>query len=107
MPLPESPDTPSAAPPAAPDGRRIDRATWAWLALMALSVVSVLAAGQAQHGHRLWMTVVVAAIAWGKAQLVIHHYLEAGRARPVFRRIVQIFAALAPLALVMSVLREL
>ena len=95
MPLPE------------PTHRRIDAATWTWLALMALSVVSVLAADQAHHGYRLWMTVAVASIAWFKAQLVIRHYLEAWRAPPVFHRVVQIFAALAPLALVVSVLREL
>jgi len=107
MPLPEPPAAPPATPAVTPPGCHIDLATWAWLALMLLSGVSVLAAGQAHHGHRLWMTVVVAAIAWGKAQLVIRHYLEARHARPVFHRIVQIFAALAPLALVISALREL
>lgn len=82
-------------------------AAWTWLALSALSLLSVFAAGQAHPGTmRLTMTVAVAALAWIKAQLLLHHYLEAQRAGPVFSRLLQGFAALVPLGLVLSSLRE-
>ena len=87
--------------------RRIDRETLAWLALVALSVLSVLAAGQASHGGgRLAMTAAVAAIAGLKADLLIRHYLQARLAGPRFHAIVRGFAALAPLGLLLSALRE-
>jgi hypothetical protein len=82
-------------------------ATLAWLALVVLSVLSVAVAGVShQGGSRFVMTVLVAGIAWLKGLMLIRHYLEAHQAGPVFHRIVLGFAALAPLGLALSALRE-
>lgn len=87
--------------------RRLRPATWAWLALLLLTLVSVTAAGHAQHGgSRLGMTLAVAALALGKAWLLLHHFLELPQAARVFRRLVWLFAGLAPALLVASALHE-
>lgn len=88
--------------------RRLPRATTlTWLALVLLSLASVLVASQSQPGgHRLVLTAAVATIAWVKAQLLIRHYLQARLAGPRLHRIVQLFAALAPLILLVSAVRE-
>ncbi len=89
----------------APESTRHLTLAWAWLA--GLSLLSVLAAGASHQGlGRLIMTLLVAAIAWAKARVLIRHYLEAHQAGLVFQRIVLTFAALAPLALAVSALRE-
>lgn len=81
--------------------------TLAWWALLALTGLSVAAAGVAHEGSaRFWMTAAVAAIACVKAQLLLREYLELQRATPVFRRLIQGFAALAPLGLLISALHE-
>jgi hypothetical protein len=104
MPLPEPPLLPhQRTPPPA----RVDRATLAWWALLALTGVSVAAAGWAHHGGvRLWLGFAVAAIAWTKGALLVRHYLEARRAGPVVHRVVLLFMALAPLGLVASAVHE-
>lgn len=82
--------------------------TLAWWALMLLTGLSVAAAGRAHAGNaRLWMTAAVAAIAWVKAQLLLREYLELGRATPTLRRLIQGFAALAPLGLLLCAWHEL
>lgn len=87
--------------------QRLDSTTLAWWALMTLTGLSVAAAGVAQKGStRFWMTAAVAGIAWVKAQLLLREYLELQRATPVFRRLIQGFAALAPLGLLASALHE-
>lgn len=79
----------------------------AWLLMVLLTCLSVLAAQQAHTGaSRAWMTATVALIAWGKGLLLIRHFLESHRAGPVFHRIVLGFAVLAPLALLVSGWRE-
>ena len=80
----------------------------AWLLMVVLTCLSVLAAHEAHTGaSRAWMTAAVALIAWGKGLLLIRHFLESHRAGAVFHRIVLGFAALAPLALLVSGWREL
>ncbi|MGE5451464.1 MAG: hypothetical protein ACM3VZ_06425 [Acidobacteriota bacterium] len=87
--------------------RRLRPATWTLFALVVLSCLSVFAAGQSHHGSvRFWMTAVVALLAWIKAQLLLRHYLEVHRAGPVFFKLLQGFAVLAPLGLLLSALRE-
>ncbi|HMZ01775.1 MAG TPA: cytochrome C oxidase subunit IV family protein [Burkholderiaceae bacterium] len=82
--------------------------TLAWWTLLALTGLSVAAAGVGHQGSvRFWMTAAVAAIAWVKAQLLLREYLELQRTAPVFRRLIQGFAALTPLGLVVSALHEL
>lgn len=94
----------------APRQRRLPRlraTTGAWLALLALTGLSVAAAGHAhQGGSRLAMTALVALIAATKAGLLARHYLEVHQASPVFRWVVGLFSALVPVALVISGLRE-
>lgn len=80
----------------------------AWLSLVALTFVSVQAAHQAHGGaSRMAMSFAIAAIAWSKGLILIRHYLESRRAGPVFHRIMLLFAAVAPLALMVSGWREL
>ena len=84
----------------------------AWLVMVALSFASVLASHEAHAGlgtgaGRMAMVFAVAGIAWAKGLLLIRHYLEAHRAGPLFHRIMLGFAALAPLALLVSGWREL
>lgn len=79
----------------------------AWASLIALTGISVQAAHHSHEGIvRLAMTATVALIAWGKALVVIHAYLESPRAGKVFHRLVVGFAALAPLALLVSGIKE-
>ena len=81
--------------------------TRAWLLLCALSVLSVVVAAQSHVGlGRMALTLLVAALAWFKAQVLLHHYLELPRAGTVFVRLLQGFAVLAPLGLAASALRE-
>lgn len=79
----------------------------AWSLMLILTGLSVLASQQAHVGmSRFWMTASVAFIAWIKGQLLIRHFLASHRAGPALHRIVLGFAALAPLALLLSAWRE-
>ena len=81
--------------------------TVAWLLLCALSVLSVVVAAQSHVGlARMALTLLVAALAWAKARVLLRHYLEVQRAGTVFVRLLQGFALLAPLGLAVSALRE-
>jgi hypothetical protein len=73
--------------------------TRTWLLLAALAVVSLLLA-RGSHAHA-WMGWGVALLAWAKGRMVALHFMEAQRAGPVFRRIVAVFTALAPLGLLL------
>ncbi len=102
-----NPHNDTRAEPSGPTAPRLRPATRAWLALLLLTALSVGAAAYAHHGgQRLAMALVVAAIAWFKGRVLILRYLEAQHAGVVFYRIVSLFAALAPLALALSALRE-
>ena len=77
--------------------------TLAWLLLCALSVLSVgLAAGPHSGLPRLALALLVAAVAWVKARILLRHYLEVQQARPVFARLRQGFALQAPLGQAVS-----
>jgi len=81
--------------------------TLAWLLLCALSVLSVVLAAQSHVGlARMGLTLLVAVLAWVKAQVLLRHYLEVQRAGKVFVHLLQGFAVLAPLGLTVSALRE-
>lgn len=81
--------------------------TLAWLLLCILSVASVVVAAQSHVGAaRMGLTVMVAALAWYKARVLMRHYLELHRAGAVFSRFLNGFAVLAPLGLTVSALRE-
>lgn len=103
--------TPLTAPPSRRPVIRLLRAVpaplWAWLAMMALTGLSVLAAGESHHGvSRVLMTSAVAFLAWVKGLLLIRYYLEARHAGPLFHRLMLVFAMLAPAALIVSALHE-
>lgn len=88
-------------------GFSVPGALLAWAAMVALTLLSVTAAGQSQHGaSRLFMTCLVAFLAWYKSHLLVRHYLESHLAGPVFDRLVRGFAWVAPIVLAVSALRE-
>lgn len=76
-------------------------ATSAWLWLLAITVVC-LALAVTERGALPWVGWLVAALVWGKAHILAHHYLEVADAGKVFGRIVHVFIALAPLALILT-----
>jgi len=81
--------------------------TLAWLLLCVLSVLSVVMAAQSHTGFaRMVLTLLVAALAWAKARVLLRHYLEVQRAGPVFARLLQGFSGLVPVGLALSALRE-
>ena len=81
--------------------------TRAWLLLCALSDLSVVLAAQSHAGAtRMGLTLLVAALAWAKAQVLLRHYLELPRAGAVFVRLLQGFSLLVPVGLALSALRE-
>lgn len=87
--------------------RALDAATLTWLALLALTLLGVLAASQGTAGAtRLAMAWAVAALCAFKARLLLAHYLHAQGTGPVFSVLIRAFALLAPLGLAVSALRE-
>lgn len=88
-------------------GMTVPGAMLAWVTLVALTLLSIAAAGQSHHGaSRLLMTWLVAFIAWYKSRLLVRHYLESRLAGPVFDRVVRWFALVAPTVLAVSAWRE-
>lgn len=72
--------------------------TYAWLALVALTLIS-LYLGQWFHGAA-WLQPLVAAIIWLKGIVVAQHFIETGVTHPFIRRVVYSFIAFTPLALI-------
>lgn len=84
------------------------KTTLTWVALIALSFLSIAVAGHSHAGGlRSMMAVAVAVIAWLKGFMVIHQYLEAHHSGRFFYAAMLTFNTLAPLALVVSAFREL
>ena len=75
--------------------------TWAWLALVVLTLLS-LELGQWLHGVA-WLQFVVAAIIWLKGTLVARSFIESQIAHPFIRNVLRVFIAFAPLALILIV----
>lgn len=73
--------------------------TWAWLALVALTLLS-LELGQWLHGVA-GLQFLVAAIIWIKGTLVARSFIEAQLAHPFIRNVLRVFIAFAPLALIL------
>lgn len=72
--------------------------TAAWLALIALTLVSL---GLSEWFRAAdWLPLLVAAIIWFKGALVARCFIEAHVAHPFIARVVKTFIALAPLALI-------
>lgn len=73
---------------------------FAWLGLVLLTFVS-LGLGE-WLGRAPWLPALVAAIIWLKAWLVGYFFLEAQLCHTFIRRLVWIFIAFAPIALVLT-----
>lgn len=72
----------------------------AWLGLVLLTLAS-LGLGEWLSG-RSWLPLLVAAIVWLKAWLVARYFLEAQLCRTFIRRLIWVFIAFAPIALVLT-----
>lgn len=72
----------------------------AWLALVALTLLSLLL-GQSSHGAT-WLHFVVAAIVWVKGVLVSRRFIESDLAHPFIKNVLRGFIAFAPIALVLT-----
>lgn len=82
-------------------------ATLTWLTLIALTLASVAASARgAEEGVRLAMSLMIAVLCAIKAELLVRHFLHVADAGPLFSTLVRAFAAIVPLALVFSALRE-
>lgn len=73
---------------------------FAWLGLVLLTLLSV-GLGEWLKGVA-WLPVLVAAIIWLKAWLVAYYFLEAPLSHAFIRRLIWIFIAYAPMALVLT-----
>jgi hypothetical protein len=74
------------------------RLTAAWLALVALTLLG-LALSEWFRDLR-WLPLVVAAILWLKGALVARCFIESHVAHPFIARLLQVFIAIAPIALI-------
>ena len=74
------------------------RLTVAWLALVALTLISLGLSAWFREAH--WLPLLVAAIIWLKGTLVARSFIEAHVAHPFIARVLRVFIALAPLALI-------
>jgi len=72
----------------------------AWLALTVLTLAS-LALGEWLRGAN-GLPLLVAAIVWAKGWLVARHFIESHEAHPFIARMLQIFIAFVPIALLMT-----
>lgn len=71
-----------------------------WLVLCILTLLS-LGLGQGFHSAH-WLPALVAAIVWVKGWLVSRYFIETQLATPFIRRVVAVFTAFAPLALLLT-----
>jgi hypothetical protein len=72
--------------------------TAAWLALLALTLVSL---GLSEWFRAAdWLPLLVAAIIWFKGAVVARCFIESHVAHPFIARVLRTFIALAPLALI-------
>lgn len=69
----------------------------AWLALLTLTVLSLLLGER--FGHASWMPLLVAAIIWVKGAVVARSFLESHTAHPFIAWLVRAFIGYAPVAL--------
>ena len=85
-------------PPA--DTRALIPLALAWLALVALTLLS-LGLGEWLSGAD-WLPALVSAVIWLKAWLVARYFLEAPLSRTFIRRVIWVFIAFSPIALVLT-----
>ncbi|MDE2440090.1 MAG: hypothetical protein KGP14_03625 [Betaproteobacteria bacterium] len=74
--------------------------TAAWLGLVALTLASL---GLSEWARDFaWLPLVVAAIMWIKGAIVARCFIEAQVAHPFIARVLQVFIAVAPIALIIT-----
>ncbi|HLO61471.1 MAG TPA: hypothetical protein VK165_00760 [Azonexus sp.] len=74
--------------------------TAAWLALVALTLASL---GLSEWFRDVsWLPLVVAAIMWLKGVVVARCFIEAHVAHPFIARVLKVFIAVAPIALIIT-----
>lgn len=81
-------------------GTTLTPLTLTWLALVALTLLS-LGLGRWFHGAA-WLQLLVAGIVWIKGWLVAQKFIEAELAHPFIRRVLKGFIAFTPVALVLT-----
>jgi hypothetical protein len=74
------------------------RLTAAWLALVALTLASLGLSEWFREAH--WLPLLVAAIIWIKGVVVARSFVESQLAHPFVARLLKVFIAIAPLALI-------
>jgi hypothetical protein len=72
--------------------------TVAWLALVALTLVSLGLSEWFRDAR--WLPLLVAAIIWLKGALVARSFIESHIAHPFVARVLKVFIAFAPIALI-------
>ncbi len=86
------------APPAA-----LDNAAGLTLAWALLVVLTLLSLGLGEWFHAAdWLPLLVAGIVWIKGAVVARSFIEAHQSVPFIARMLQIFIALAPVALLLT-----
>lgn len=76
--------------------------TRAWLVLVALTLASI-ALGKWSAAIP-WLPLLMAVVIWIKCAIIADRFIEADRAHPFVRRVVRVFIALAPIALILVTL---
>ncbi|MGB7502323.1 MAG: hypothetical protein WBM25_07990 [Azonexus sp.] len=74
--------------------------TLTWLALVALTLVSLGLGEWFRAAH--WLPLLVAAIIWLKGAMVARYFIESHLAHPFIARLMRVFIAIAPVALVLT-----
>lgn len=74
------------------------RLTAAWLGLVALTLVSLGLSEWFRDAR--WLPLLVAAVIWLKGTLVAHSFIDAHGAHPFIARVLGVFIAISPLALI-------
>jgi hypothetical protein len=80
--------------------RAVPHFAWAWLALIALTLVS-LASGEWFRAAS-WLPLLVAALIWLKGTLVTRYFIEVQQAHPFIVWLLRLFIAFAALALLLT-----
>lgn len=101
MNTPTTSNTAPTTPPLPPQlATRLQPLVLAWLALVVLTLLS-LGVGQWLHAS-LWLPLIVAAIIAIKGSVVARSFIESHQAHPFIRRVVTIFIAISPIALILT-----
>lgn len=79
---------------------RVSNAASIWLVLCGLSVFSVMQLAKSEWSWAV--TVLIVSVAAVKARLVIHHYMEADRARAVWRTLYNVWNVAAAATIIIG-----